>query len=148
MRLELDHVNIRTRQLSVVRAFYADVLGLKDGPRPPFGHPGAWLYAGDRPVVHLWLGTADDTAPAPSGGVEPQLSHFAFTGDDHAALIGRLRAAGIPFEEHPTPGRGVVQVKLRDPDGNALHIDFAATSATATKRDQEPEEGADLRSRT
>jgi len=133
MRLELDHVNIRTRQLSVVRAFYTDVLGLKDGPRPPFGHPGAWLYAGDRPVVHLWLGTADDTAPPPLAGVEPQLSHFAFTGDDRAALLARLRAAGIPFEEHPTPGRDVIQVKLRDPDGNALHIDFAGTPAPAER---------------
>ena len=53
MCLALDHVNIRTRRLSVLRAFYTDVLGLKDGPRPPFGHPGAWLYAGDHPIVHL-----------------------------------------------------------------------------------------------
>jgi len=86
MRLELDHVNIRTRQLSVVRAFYTDVLGLKDGPRPPFGHPGAWLYAGDRPVVHLWLGTADDTAAPPPAGdcVEPQPAASASRASDDA----------------------------------------------------------------
>ena len=137
--LELDHVNLRTRQLSALRAFYADVLGLKEGPRPPFGHPGAWLYAGERPIIHPWLGTEADTAPPPAAGVEPQLSHFAFTGTDRAALLARLRAAAVPFEEQPLAGRDAVQVKLRDPDGNALHIDFAMPAAPANGGG-EPEE--------
>jgi len=129
MVLKLDHVNIRTTRLDVLRAFYVDVLGLREGPRPPFGHPGAWLYAGEQPVVHLWLGTDEDTAPNLVGAREPQLSHFAFQGDDRVTLLARLRASGIAFDEKPLVGRDVVQVKLRDPDGNALHIDFPSKNA-------------------
>lgn len=123
MSWRLDHVNLRTAQLEAMRAFYVDVLGLEDGPRPPFGHPGAWLYAGSQAVVHLWLGSPDDTE-APPTTREPQLSHFAFAADDEKAFITRLDRAGVPFERHGLPGRDVVQIKLRDPDGNALHVDF------------------------
>jgi len=123
MPWRLDHVNLRTARLEVMRTFYVEVLGLEEGPRPPFGHPGAWLYAGPQAVVHLWLGSAADTEPPPVAR-EPQLSHFAFTGDDERAFVARLDRAGVAFERHGLPGRDVVQIKVRDPDGNALHVDF------------------------
>ena len=34
-------------------AFYDRVLGMKAGDRPPFPFPGAWIYLGDTPVLHL-----------------------------------------------------------------------------------------------
>src|SRR5690242_17690871 len=37
----LDHVNIRTANLEAVSKFYSEILGLRKGPRPPFGFPGA-----------------------------------------------------------------------------------------------------------
>ena len=49
----LDHVNLCTGHLERMLAFYEDVLGMKRGPRPPFTFGGAWLYLGERPVVHL-----------------------------------------------------------------------------------------------
>ena len=33
--LTLDHVNIATDKLAETRAFFIDVLGLTEGPRPP-----------------------------------------------------------------------------------------------------------------
>ncbi|MCJ7873093.1 VOC family protein [Phaeobacter sp. J2-8] len=48
-----DHVNIRTTNLDTMIAWYGDILGLHPGKRPPFRFPGAWLYLGDRAVVHL-----------------------------------------------------------------------------------------------
>ena len=40
----LDHYNVSTRKLGETIQFYEDVLGFKNGPRPPFNFPGAWLY--------------------------------------------------------------------------------------------------------
>ena len=49
----LDHITVNVAELDASRRFYVDVLGLREGERPPFDSPGAWLYAGDRPIVHL-----------------------------------------------------------------------------------------------
>ena len=49
----LDHVNVVTTRLDEMVTWYQTVLGLTLGPRPNFPFPGAWLYAGDHPVVHL-----------------------------------------------------------------------------------------------
>ena len=119
----LDHVNIRTARVAVLRAFYEDVLGMRAGPRPPFSFGGAWLYCGDRPVVHLVEVAAGEAAPPPPAA--PGISHFAFTATGLGELVGRLRAAGVAHRLGSVPGSGVQQVMLEDPDGNALHVDFA-----------------------
>ncbi len=49
----LDHVNIRTRDVKRLADWYGDILGLHAGARPPFPFGGAWLYCGDKPIVHL-----------------------------------------------------------------------------------------------
>ncbi|MBB3992290.1 VOC family protein, partial [Croceicoccus naphthovorans] len=49
----LDHYNILTRKLDETVRFYERALGMRSGPRPPFDVPGAWLYRGDHPVVHV-----------------------------------------------------------------------------------------------
>ena len=41
----LDHYNVSTRKLGDTIRFYEEVLGLTNGPRPPFNFPGAWLYS-------------------------------------------------------------------------------------------------------
>ena len=42
--LGLDHINIATPRLAESRDFYVEVLGLQEGPRPPFEFDGYWLY--------------------------------------------------------------------------------------------------------
>ena len=49
----LDHINLRTNQLAKMIDWYSTTLGMKTGPRPNFPFPGAWMYAGDHPIVHL-----------------------------------------------------------------------------------------------
>ena len=49
----LDHVNVRTSQLDAMIDWYSNILGLRQGDRPNFPFPGAWMYAGDQAVVHL-----------------------------------------------------------------------------------------------
>ena len=119
----LDHVNIRTAHVEGLVTFYCAVLGLSRGARPPFPFGGAWLYCGGSPVVHL---VEDPRAPARAPrSDELLLSHFAFRATGMNGFIARLQQAGIAHEVGQLPGSRVVQINLRDPDGNALHVDFA-----------------------
>jgi catechol 2,3-dioxygenase-like lactoylglutathione lyase family enzyme len=118
--LALSHVNIRTPNLEVLASFYCDVLGLVRGPRPAFDFPGAWLYLGDAPVIHL-VGIGEPEA-RPTGTL--RLEHFAFSGEDIDALIAALELREIPFRVGQTPGFPLRQVSFSDPDGNRLHVDF------------------------
>jgi catechol 2,3-dioxygenase-like lactoylglutathione lyase family enzyme len=120
----LDHVNVRTARLSALVRFYADALGLVEGERPPLGFPGAWLYAGDAPVIHL-VEVAEP--PRPEGAL--RLEHFAFTATGLAEFQARLSKLGVEFRKSRQPGTGNVVINLQDPDGNRVHVDFPAAEA-------------------
>jgi catechol 2,3-dioxygenase-like lactoylglutathione lyase family enzyme len=120
----LDHVNIRTANLEALVRFYEDVIGLKSGTRPPLGFPGAWMYAGERAVIHL-VGVAEQ--PQPQGAL--RLEHFAFAGSGLSELLARLKEHAVKYEESQQPGTGNVIINVKDPDGNRLHIDFAGSEA-------------------
>lgn len=118
--LRLDHVAIRTRRLGDLVDFYGAILDLTPGPRPAFPFDGAWLYAGDFPVVHLVAVDTEEDPPARSIGLE----HFAFTGDDADDLRARLVRRGVPFVERTVVDFALLQIVFRDPEGNRLHVDF------------------------
>jgi len=121
----LDHINIRTGQLEAMIDWYTEVLGLKSGPRPPFPFPGAWMYAGEHPLVHLV-----ETDPAPTDpGVDLQLEHGAFRATGFDGFIARLKARDDRYEVARVPDFPIVQVNVWDPDGNHLHIDFDTADA-------------------
>jgi len=118
----LDHVNVRTANLAGLTRFYTDALGLRQGERPPLGFPGAWMYAGEKPVLHL-VGVGEQ--PQPTG--ELRLEHFAFSGRGLGEFLARLKRLDVDFKLSRQAGTGSVVVNLRDPDGNRLHIDFPAS---------------------
>ena len=118
----LDHVNLRTTQLSDMVAWYRDVLGLCEGWRPDFGFPGAWLYAGDQAVVHL---IEIDTAPAVGSEQALKLEHFAFTARGAADFEATLKRLEIDCRKTTVPSSGTVAFNVWDPDGNHIHVDFA-----------------------
>jgi catechol 2,3-dioxygenase-like lactoylglutathione lyase family enzyme len=115
----LDHVNVRTSRLAEMTAFYRDVLGMSVGPRPAFPFGGAWLYCGERPVVHLV-----EVASQPEPGAQLRLEHFAFAADDFDEVVGRLSRAGVKHDVSTVADFGLRQVHVHDPDGNHIHIDF------------------------
>ncbi len=116
-----DHVNIRTCQLDRMVAFYQDVLGLEIGPRPDFSFGGAWLYLNGQAYVHL---VEVGTAPRAE---DPAIQHFAFSAEDRDGFCRHLESHGVDYGFADVPGRDMVQVRFRDPDGNAMHVDFATT---------------------
>lgn len=122
---KLDHVNIRTANLSNMVAWYCDVLGMENGERPPFPFPGAWLYAGDQAAVHL---VGVDEAPQ---SVEPNIEHFAMSATGLQDFVDRLEATGTEFRAVRVPGINILQINVFDCDGNHIHIDFSPEEADA-----------------
>jgi catechol 2,3-dioxygenase-like lactoylglutathione lyase family enzyme len=115
----LDHINIRTADLAATKALFVDVLGLSEGWRPPFPFPGAWLYAGDKDVVHL---VKVDRPAADSAG--SSLDHFAFDIADYDEALARVEATGLSFRATTTPGTSVKQIFVRDPNGVTIELNW------------------------
>lgn len=116
MIIGIDHANIVTDKLAETRAFFL-MLGLKDGPRPNFaGFKGAWLYAGDAPVVHLVdFGQA---RPASAGAID----HFSLAVDDFEATLAHLDAKGVPYRAVDIPDGFGRQAFVKDPNGVTVEL--------------------------
>ncbi|HEY4353747.1 MAG TPA: VOC family protein [Paraburkholderia sp.] len=113
--MHLDHATIVTPDLNEARRFFVDVVGLSDGPRPPFRVDGAWLYADGRAVIHLVEATLPAASPDGSahGRISPRIDHIAFRIDSREAwraLIARMDAAGIAYQRAEVPLTQQVQL--------------------------------------
>ena len=94
----LDHYNVSTRKLKETVQFYEDVLGFKNGPRPQFDFPGAWLYSGSQPVLHLNdIAHTDRQQPADSGVID----HVAFGSRGFEAMKKHLERQGRALPRQP-----------------------------------------------
>ena len=82
----MDHFTVLTTDNDKTLKFY-EIFGLKAGPRPPdLGGTGLWLYAGDKPILHVIQkkDLPDDTAG--------MLDHMAFRCTGMASMIQIGRA--------------------------------------------------------
>jgi catechol 2,3-dioxygenase-like lactoylglutathione lyase family enzyme len=113
----VDHINIATQRLDETRHFYVEVLGLSVGPRPPFSSAGFWLYAGDRPVVHLQQ-AMEPVGPSSASA----LNHIAFEVLDLDAMLARLDRFGVAYRVVTIPGGSTRQVFFEDPNGARLEL--------------------------
>jgi catechol 2,3-dioxygenase-like lactoylglutathione lyase family enzyme len=113
--LEIDHVNIHARDPGAIVAFLEAALGAAEGERPPFKHPGHWVYLDGRPVFHVDHARGDEG----SGLVD----HVAIGVFDYAALVARLDAANIPYHVAGIPG-GVGQLFVEGPEGLKLELQY------------------------
>ncbi len=118
-----DHYNLRAPRevLDALCAFYRDVVGLRVGDRPPFRRFGYWLYAGERPVLHL--SEADDGEARPNGVVST-FAHAAFDCTDLDAFERLLRERGVVYRVAQIPLTGQVQLFFKDPAGNGVELQF------------------------
>ena len=117
----LDHVNIRTTELRRTQMFFTEVLGLAVGWRPDFPFGGAWLYAGDKDLVHL---VEVSRAGADSKG--SALDHFAFAIDDYDDARRRLDAAGLAYEPAAAPNGGIRQLFVTELNGVTIELNCRA----------------------
>lgn len=126
----LDHVNLRTEQPGALAAFYSDVVGLRNGARPDFNFPGAWLYCGERASVHI-VGVSSGQVNAQGNPGPLSLEHFAFRASGLASFLANLEKFEVPHRDIPVPDFEIFQVNINDPDGNHIHVDFDIAEAQA-----------------
>ena len=117
----MNHFTILTDDVDNTVRFYGDFLGLEPGPRPNFNFPGAWLYAGGEPILHV-IGGRPKSERKP--GV---IDHMAFSGKDLAATLSALKARKVAYECRQQAGTGLWQVFFFDPNGAKVELDFPAS---------------------
>jgi catechol 2,3-dioxygenase-like lactoylglutathione lyase family enzyme len=116
--LRVDHINIHANDLPGMIRFLEAVLGAKEGFRPPFKHPGHWLYLDGQPLIHL------DPAGAGESGTRGVFDHIAFgVYDDFDSLKARVEAAGFEHFLAGIPG-GVGQIFVIGPENVKLELQY------------------------
>jgi catechol 2,3-dioxygenase-like lactoylglutathione lyase family enzyme len=119
----MNHVTVLAQDLGATVDFYVSLLGLRQGPRPDLGFPGAWLYAGEQAVLHVVAGRP---LPEPRAGV---IDHVAFSARGLAQVKAGLEARGLPITLRRLPGSGAWQLFCHDPNGARVELDFDADEA-------------------
>jgi catechol 2,3-dioxygenase-like lactoylglutathione lyase family enzyme len=116
--LRIDHINIHARDMPAMVAFLEAVLGANEGFRPPFQHPGHWLYLDGQPLIHL------DPARDGESLERGVFDHLAFgVYDDFDALLARVQATGFEHVLAGIPG-GVGQIFVIGPEGVKLELQY------------------------
>ena len=114
--LSIDHVQIAmpAGEEQKARAFYVDVLGFIEIPKPAelAKRGGAWFQS-ERVQVHL--GVEADFKPA-------RKAHPAFIVSDLAALIVKVQAAGYDTDTSQPPLDGYKRAHVFDPFGNRIEL--------------------------
>lgn len=116
--LLIDHVNIHARDPKAVVAFLEAITGATEGERPPFEHPGHWVYLDGRPIFHI-----DHVRDGEQAGGHGPFDHIAIGVFDYEPLRARVEAAGFPFKLAGIPG-GVGQIFVEGPDGLKIELQF------------------------
>lgn len=112
--LGLDHVQlaIPAGGEDQARAFWVELLGLTEVPKPPqLSQSGCWFTGG---ALNLHLGVDPDFRPATK-------AHPALLVDDLAGLRAKLEAAGHTTRDD-TPIEGYSRFFADDPFGNRLEF--------------------------
>ncbi len=131
----LDHVLVLCDDIERSREFYERALGLRAGDRPPLDFAGFWLYAGERPCLHVadrgsyraHAQTLGLTVPAHADGPGP-VDHIAFVASDYDAVSERLERCGVEPIRNEVPGGGPRQFFFLDPDGAQVEINVPASN--------------------
>ena len=116
----IDHVNVETEDIERSATFYRKVIGLKEGPRPDFDRPGYWMYAKDKPVVHI-ISTHPDNEML-TGSKDASISHFALQIKDYDATRAHLDSLNIPYETNQVENNEIRQIFLEDPEGVLIEL--------------------------
>jgi catechol 2,3-dioxygenase-like lactoylglutathione lyase family enzyme len=116
----IDHVNVETDELERSAKFYREVIGLKEGPRPDFDRPGFWMYAGEKPVVHIIK--TDPNNKMLTGSKDASISHFALQIKDFQTSKDHLDALGVKYDLLEVPETKVRQIFLEDPEGVLIEL--------------------------
>jgi catechol 2,3-dioxygenase-like lactoylglutathione lyase family enzyme len=127
----IEHLLVLSDDIEETRRFYCEVLGLRQGERPPLEFPGFWLYLGDAACLHV-ADRAAYAAHAATLGLEVAagarggpIDHVAFAADDYEEISARLKGAGVEAVENAVPAAGLRQLFVEDPNGVRVEINVS-----------------------
>src|SRR5688572_14113883 len=129
---QIDHVSVLITDLERSRAFYRDILGLKEIAKPKtFTFSVLWFDLGNQ-QLHLLLKPEPDTVSS---------RHFALRVKDVKAARAHFREHDIPTEE-TTPIPHCDRFFVKDPDLNRIEIiqwleAYEPTKSGASKLDRD-----------
>ena len=104
----IEHYLVLTKDLEATRDFYVNVLGMRDGERPPFDFAGNWFYLGDMACVHVaQVGGEKGLREAPEGDGTGAVDHIAFNASGLAELLRRLDRLGLQARRLTMPDLGL-----------------------------------------
>ncbi len=120
--MHIDHVTIRTRAISQTRDFFVDLFDLAEGSRPQAIQriPGVWLYANDKPLVHI-IGSF-------GGSAEPQaeaIDHVGLKLEGYAEFRKKLEARNIAYSTMDLAEIQERRLFFRAPGGPLLEAVFS-----------------------
>ena len=120
---QIQHVNLMVSDLAAAVRFYTGVLGLGIADTPDLGFPAQFVAINDYQQIHL--NQLPDTTP--------ERAHFCLRVADFNGVFARAKAAGVietgtwgPAKRLPS---GVLQMFVRDPEGNLVEIACDAEQA-------------------
>ena len=116
----IDHVNVESDDIERSAQFYREVIGLKEGPRPDFDRPGYWMYAGNKPIVHIIRTHPENNML--TGSKDASISHFAIQVKDYEATLTHLKSYNIPFNTNNVDDTEIRQIFLEDPEGVLIEL--------------------------
>ena len=116
----IDHVNVESDDVERSERFYREVIGLKIGPRPDFERPGYWMYADDKPVVHI-IRTHPNNDML-TGSKHASISHFALQIKDYDATRQHLDSLKISYDTNDVDNTAIRQIFLQDPEGVLIEL--------------------------
>ena len=121
----MNHFTVIAEDPQRTLAFYTGLLGLREGPRPDLGFPGAWRYgeSGTQALLHICF---DRPVPPGRAGV---IDHMAFSARGLKAVKARFDARGHPYELRQQKGAGTWQLFCHDPSGAKVELDFDASES-------------------
>lgn len=123
----LHHVSLAVTNLERSKAFYRDVLGLKEIERPAFEFAGAWFAIGDR-QLHLIV---HDKPTLRTRGIDSHDVHFALRVVSYRDTVAFLEARGYSSDARDDAKRlkenkwgkaGFPQVFILDPDRHVIEL--------------------------
>lgn len=115
--MNINHVLVLTTDLKAMEFFWTKIIGLKVGERPPFPFNGAWIYSGDKPLIHI---AENYTSDFGNGSI----AHVAIEGTDYKALRERINNSTYNYTEKIVPLSGERQIFIIGPDGLIVEMLF------------------------
>ena len=129
----IHHLSLTVTDLERSRAFYRDVLTLREIERPAFSFPGAWFQVGEAQQLHLIVHTNSTFRNKP---LDTRDLHFAVRLESFQNALDFLHARGFREDAAPDdPSRMIVQpratagfpqIYILDPDRHVIEINAAS----------------------